>query len=143
MADRRKTLIGGALAAVLVAALVAIVVNRSGAEKVINAGGDTLVLVGKESDEGATAMGEGVLTDVGGCLGLNTDGRSVVVVWPHGTTVQTPDPLRIRFDGKTYELGDTVKLGGGFAEQLASTSYFYDQVPKTCQSTEVFYSQAG
>jgi hypothetical protein len=135
---RRRTLIGGGLIAVLAAALIAIVVVRSTGEKVLNENGDTVVLVGKEDATDDSALASGVLTDVGGCLGLvNKDGSpsdGLVIVWPHGTVVETPEPLRVRTGKATYALGDTVQLGGGGAGLIDASSYFYDKIPAGCRS---------
>jgi hypothetical protein len=64
-------------------------------------------------------------------------GTPLVVVWPHGTTIKTPDPLRITVDGTVHELGDSVTLGGHTAhfDQLGS---FEDKVPADCRASTVF-----
>lgn len=140
---RRRKRIGVGLVVVIAAVLIAIGVARSGSQKVLNANADTLVLVGKSSDEAGEAMGRGELTDVGGCLGWAGEAGEAVVIWPHGTHVVTPDPLRVNIDGKTYELGDTVEIGGGSSGPLESSSYFYDQVPDACRTAPVFVANAG
>lgn len=131
---------GTALVAVLAAVLIAIVVVRGGGEKVINAGGDTVVLVGKESGAGLAALGRGTLADVGGCLGWAGENGEpgTVVVWPHGTNVETPEPLRVKIKGSFYELGDTVEVGGGYAEALDPSSTLYQQAPQTCRDAKVW-----
>lgn len=138
---RRRRWVGGGIVLVLAAALVGIVVERSGGEKVVNAGGDTLVLVGEKSSGSRLALASGRLTDVGGCLGIapaSGSGKGTVVIWPHGTNVETPEPLRVRIDGTVRELGDTVEIGGGFVPSIEPDSYFYDQVPDACRSSRVF-----
>lgn len=139
---RRRTVIGAALGIVLIGVLVAIVVNRSNGAKVINAGGDTLVLVGKKTSDSMAALGQGRLADVGGCLGWapteEDTGPGTVIIWPHGTTVQTPDPLRVRVAGKDFAIGDELELGGGFIGPLDEDSYFYDQVPAACRTATAF-----
>jgi hypothetical protein len=135
---RRRTLIGFGLAAVLVAALIAIVSVRSAGAKVLNENGDTLVLVSEKNPNSMMALAGGELVDVGGCLGLMGEGRSFVVVWPHGTTIETPDPLRIRVDGDVHALGDTIELGGGYVDQMSESSPFHDLVPAECRAADVF-----
>jgi hypothetical protein len=135
---RRRTIVGTGLVVALAAVLVAIVVVRSGGEKVLNENGDTLVLVGKASDNQMMSQIGGELVDVGGCLGLVADGLPVLVVWPHGTTIKTPDPLRVTIDGETYAVGDTVTLGGGMTGPLRPSSFFHDRVPSGCRSADAF-----
>ena len=135
-AARRRTIVGAGLVVLLAAVLVAIVVVRSGDEKVLNENGDTLVLVAKDSDAQMMARIDGELVDVGGCLGLVADGRPVLVVWPHGTTIDTPAPLRVTVDGRTYAEGQGISLRGDVAA-LEPSSYFYDKVPAACRAAEV------
>jgi hypothetical protein len=140
---RRRTIAGTALVVVLAAVLIAIVVVRGGGEKVINAGGETVVLVGKKTDAGRTALGSGKLADVNGCLGwapTEDAPEGTVVVWPHGTNVETPDPLRVTIDGKVHAIGDTVKVGGGFAEALDPSSALYQQAPAACRDAKLWYA---
>jgi hypothetical protein len=137
---RTRRIIGAGLVAVLAAVLIAIVVVRSSGEKVLNENGETLVLVGKESKNQKMSQIAGELTDVGGCLGLTAQDETTLVVWPHGTTVKTPDPLRVTVDGTVNELGDTIELGGGGADALSSSSFFYDKVPDACRSAKVFFA---
>jgi hypothetical protein len=139
----RRKIIGAVLAAALAAVLIAIVAVRSSGEKLLNENGDTLVLVGKKTDEQMTASTGGKLTDVGGCLGLTGESTPAIIIWPHGTTVATPDPLRVTVDDETYKLGDSVKLSGGYTDPLDSASYFYDRVPETCRTAAVFVASAG
>jgi hypothetical protein len=133
---RRRTLIGAGLVAVLAAVLIAIVVVRSTSEKILNENGDTFVLVGKEAEKGSAATIRGELTDVGGCLGVTVAGDERVVIWPHGTTVATPDPLRVTVAGTAYALGDTIEVAGDEAGPLTSSDFFHDKVPAGCQDAE-------
>ena len=141
---RRRRIIGGALVAAFAAVLVAIVVVRSNGEKVLNENAETLVLVGK-ADEGMDALGSGELAEVGGCLGWaprQGEQSGTLVVWPHGTTIKTPDPLRVTIDGRTYALGDTIEIGGGETRALEPSDYFYDKVPDACRTAKVFVAGA-
>lgn len=138
---RRRRIIGGALVAAFAALLVAIVVVRSAGEKVLNENAETLVLVGENVDGGLDALGGGTLADVGGCLGWAPsagDETGTVVIWPHGTTIKTPDPLRVTIDGETYAIGDTIRIGGGETGRLEPSSSFYDKVPDACRTAKVF-----
>lgn len=140
--SRRRTIAGTSLVAVLAVALVAIVVVRSGGEKVLNENGDPLVLVGATSDDpDADETGlDAVLADVGGCLGTRDDGvaaGSRVVIWPHGTTIETPEPLRIRVDGTVYGIGDRIGLEGG-PGTIEPSDAFHDRVPEACRTATVF-----
>ncbi len=143
--SRRRKIAGTVLVAVLAAVLIAIVVVRNGGEKVVNAGGDTLVLVGDDAQGGLDAVITGQLVDVGGCLGLAPGGGAddVVVIWPHGTNIETPEPLRVRIEGTVRELGDTVTIGGGGVDGLKPSSYFYDQVSEPCRTSKVWLANAG
>ncbi|MCW2829945.1 MAG: hypothetical protein JWP31_637, partial [Aeromicrobium sp.] len=136
--QRRRRVAGIGLVALLAAVLVAVVVVRSNAEKVINTDGDTVILVDKTFAGGMDALGGGVLADVGGCLGWTSrrgsDEGATVVIWPHGTSVTTADPLRVDIDGKTYRIGDKIQIPGGEVGPLEPTSYFYDRVPKACRT---------
>ncbi|MET0821764.1 MAG: hypothetical protein ABWY58_12425 [Aeromicrobium sp.] len=142
---RRRRLIGGGLVAAFAAVLIAIVVVRSAGEKVLNENGETLVLVDRQTGDAVQAQARAALADVGGCLGLaDPDGApGTVVVWPHGTTIKTPDPLRVTVDGTTYGLGDTVEIGGGEVGPLEPSSYFYDRVPRGCRTANVFVANNG
>lgn len=140
----RRRLVGGALVAAFAAVLIAIVVVRSNGEKVLNENGETLVLVGKDAPTDEVGL-DGLLTDVGGCLGTSADGKGrggMVVIWPHGTTIKTPEPLRVTIDGKTYGLGDRISTGGG-SGALEPTDYFYDKVPDGCRTAKVFVASDG
>jgi hypothetical protein len=119
--------------------LIAIVAVRSAGEKVLNENGETLVLVGKDTPSDTVGL-DGILTDVGGCLGISVDGEGrggSVVIWPHGTTIKTPEPLRVTIDGKTYGLGDRISTGGGNGT-IEPSSSFYAKVPKACRASRVF-----
>ncbi|MBD8605751.1 hypothetical protein IFT73_02685 [Aeromicrobium sp. CFBP 8757] len=143
---RRRRIIGGALVAAFAVVLIAIVVVRSNGEKVLNENAETLVLVGEKTGGGMDALGRGTLADVGGCLGWAPSAgeeRGTVVIWPHGTTIKTPDPLRVTVDGTTYELGDSVELGGGTVGPLAPSDHFYDKVPAGCRASDVFVASDG
>ena len=125
----------------LAAVLIAIVVVRSSGEKVLNENGDTLVLVGKDAGPSDGVGLQGTLVDVGGCLGVDgSDGQgtSVVVVWPHGTTIKTPDPLRVTVDDSTYARNASARSGSGASARRAAR---YDVVgveasPTAMPSTE-------
>ncbi|MET0448772.1 MAG: hypothetical protein ABW004_10210 [Aeromicrobium sp.] len=141
---RRRKIIGAGLVAVLAAVLIAIVVVRSTGEKVLNENGETLVLVGTGDGDGDGVGLTGRLTDVGGCLGVDGtegDGEALVVVWPHGTTIKTPDPLRVTVDGTVHELGDSVSLGGDTA-RFDELDHFKDKVPSDCRASTVFVAYA-
>ena len=131
--------------AAFAAVLIAIVVVRSMGEKVLNENGDTLVLVDRQTGDAMQALARAPLADVGGCLGFEDSdgGPGTVVVWPHGTTIKTPDPLQVTIDGRTYGLGDTVEIGGGEVGPLKPSSYFYDKVPKACRMANVFVANNG
>lgn len=141
---RRRRLVVTGLVVAFAAVLIAIVVVRSAGEKVLNENGETLVLVGKDTPTDEVGL-DGILTDVSGCLGISADGKGragSVLIWPHGTTIETPDPLRVTIDGKTYGLGDRISTGGGRGT-IAPSSYFYDKVPKACRTANVFVASNG
>jgi hypothetical protein len=134
---RRRRLVGGGLVAAFAAVLVAIVFVRSTGEKVLNENGDTLVLVGRGATPSDAEQVDAFVADVEGCLGV-TDRRGSeprVVVWPHGTTIETPVPLRVTVDGETYAVGQGISLRGSVTT-LDASSYFYDKVPAGCRTAE-------
>ncbi|MFC5679265.1 hypothetical protein [Aeromicrobium endophyticum] len=142
---RRRRLVVGGLVVAFAAVLIAIVVVRSAGEKVLNENGDTLVLVDRQTGDGMQALARAPLADVGGCLGLGDPdgGPGTVVIWPHGTTIKTPDPLRVTVDGTTYGIGDTIRIGGGEVGPLEPSSPFYDKVPEACRAANVFVASNG
>lgn len=136
---RRRRIVGGALVAAFAAVLIAIVVVRSNGEKVLNENGKTLVLVGSDTPSDEIGL-DSILTDVGGCLGVSVDGTGragMVVIWPHGTTVKTPDPLRVTIDGTVYGIGDRINTGGAYSSIKPSSSFYY-KVPKECRGARAF-----
>jgi hypothetical protein len=121
-------------------------VARSASEKVLNENAETLVLVSEDDAGGMDALGGGTLADVGGCLGWAPragDDTGMVVIWPHGTTVKTPDPLRVTVDGTTYAIGDSIRISGGEAGPLKPSNPFYDKVPDGCRTANVFVANNG
>lgn len=137
---RRRRLVGGALVAAFAAVLIAIVVVRGNGEKVLNENGETLVLVGKDDVGPSTVEVDAFVADVGGCLGVvDRDGKTRVVIWPHGTTIETPVPLRVKVDGSTYAEGQGITLRGDVTG-LETSSYFYDKIPEACRTAEVLAS---
>lgn len=143
---RRRRLVVGGLVVAFTAVLIAIVMVRSAGEKVLNGNGDVRVLVGEDVDGGLDAMGGGTLADVGGCLGWAPRGgeeTGTLVIWPHGTTIKKPDPLRITVDGTTYGIGDNIRIAGGESGPLEPSDHFYDKVPKACRAANVFLANNG
>lgn len=135
---RRRKLIGGGLVVAFAVVLIAIVVVRSAGEKVLNENGETLVLVGKDTDVDGRSTSRGILTDLGGCLGVvDSDGAETVVVWPHGTTITTPEPLVIKVDGRDHPMGSTIEVPALLAEALEKSDYFYNKVPPSCRDYDV------
>lgn len=103
MGDRR---IGGVIGVGVVMMLLA----GCGGEAQVLQAGEIRVLVGERTTSGSDAQLVGVVTDVGGCLGVD----EFAVVWPHGTEVVSQDPLAVDVPGNgRVELGDSVELGGG------------------------------
>ena len=75
----------------------------------IEAGGH-IVLIAEPADSGDDALLAGNLSDVGGCLGI----ESYAVVWPHGTQVTDEDPLSLTVPGQPpVAIGEYVEVGGG------------------------------
>lgn len=107
------------------------------ASSVLTTEDGTSVLVLGPADAGMAALASGALNVTAGCLGLDTGTEHTVVMWPSGTRV-TQNPTGIILDGKTYRLGDKVKLGGGFVDHLEPSSSFHDRIPADCRSQEFF-----
>ena len=140
---RRRRIVGGVLVAGFAAVLIAIVVVRSAGEKVLNENGETLVLVGKDGVAAGEVEVDAFVAEVGGCLGITgRDGKTQVVVWPHGTTIKTPEPLRVTVDGKNYATGQAVSLRGT-SSTIEPSDYFYDKVPEDCRAATVFVASGA
>ena len=96
--------------------------------------GKSFVLVGPEGDGNNVAgfgVG-GVVSMTGRCLGIDR----VTVIWPHGTSVTSEDPLEIDVPGLgRVRLGDHVE-GGGYSatEQLPEG---ISRVPESCPAGRV------
>ncbi|MCL3837059.1 hypothetical protein [Aeromicrobium duanguangcaii] len=141
------------LAAVVVASPISVVVSKATA-----AGDEDFARVHTSSDGPAVLIrigGDayqhsvtGLLADVDGCLGIvdaapvpvrGREPRSLieaaesgraVVIWPPGTTVGS-DPYTVFSEGRTYQLGDHVTVGGWWI-QLDEDDPFYSQTPEAC-----------
>lgn len=80
----------------------------------------------------------GVLVDVGGCLGLETeDERRFVVFWPDDTQVRA-DPFAVIRSGRVFVLGDELELDVAALERRPGDEVFYsDELPDACESFDV------
>lgn len=146
----------GVISAVAAVNIVVVAVTPSydDLDRVRNPSGGPAVLVQVDGDPYSNAI-TGQLANVDGCLGI-TDAtpipakgdapRSViedaragtaVVIWPHGTTV-TSQPFSVTSQGRTYQLGDEVTVGGGWVH-LIKDDPFYDQTPKACLKNIFIY----
>lgn len=88
---------------------------------------------------GDSALLEGTLADRGGCLVIeDASGGDVLPVWP-GNRVSLPPAGGLRLMGAGYELGDTIAVGGGFAERLEAN------IPEPCAALrlQVFLVSQG
>jgi hypothetical protein len=98
------------------------------------------VLVGPELNGPTVGVGfGGTVVKVGDCLGV--DGWTVI--WPHGTTIASTDPLSIEVPGLgRLAVGDTVDGGGNISTDGTSTAF--GQIPRNCRSARVveFYPDA-
>ena len=75
---------------------------------------------------GDSALLEGTLADRGGCLVIeDATGGDVLPVWP-SNRVSASSTGGLRLMGADYELGDTIAVGGGFAERLEA------KIPESC-----------
>lgn len=59
------------------------------------------------------ALVEGTLDVDGPCLYLATEADRYLPIWPASKTQWNADANTLRFDGYTYRVGETIKLGGG------------------------------
>ncbi len=76
------------------------------------------VLVAGDSNGGMDARISGRLSNVGGCLGIETGNRQYLAVWPSGTTPLSGTSVRVRFpDDSVAAVGDSVDGSGGFIER--------------------------
>ena len=90
------------------------------------------VLVAPPANGGEDAAISGVVTLIGGCLGIG----SSVAIWPHGTTIVSDDPLTIRVpDLGQVKLGDEVDGGGGTHEPGDAPNGV--TIPDTCKSETI------
>lgn len=91
----------------------------------------------------------GKLANVHGCLGIveasptpnkgeaspsivkNAQSGVAIVIWPYGTTV-TANPYRVTIRGRSYHLGQSVTVGGGYFDMIKEDP-FYRQAPPSCR----------
>lgn len=99
-----------ASAAVVLAALVS-----CGESGPVTTASGVVVVVGEPRDGALDALLEGELSDVGGCLGVESDDQRMVVIWPDGSeALDGPDGQPgVRFEGEDFFLGDPVSVSGG------------------------------
>lgn len=102
--------------------------------------GKTIAVSGQPSSAAEQALftGTAVWGD-GGCMYAESDdGATFLIVFPHGTTLDEGDTVRLP-DGYVIAAGHEIKLGGGFHagstddEDLA-------KVPAACITEEVFWA---
>jgi hypothetical protein len=94
-----------------------------------------VVLIGEDVGSHMLAYVEGVLSDAGGCLGIG----DTPVVWPEGTTLATRSGrLQLTYEGKTYRIGDTIGMGGGFVTP-AQLRTFLKSAPEACNTAKSFW----
>lgn len=78
------------------------------------------------------AATSGRLVDQGGCIGLaRDDGRFIELVWPEDEVEWQPDDGEVVFHGEVLQIGDMVRLGGGFPATVDYTSR-----PAMCEGVE-------
>lgn len=99
----------------LMTAAFALLMGCGGGPEVIESD-DIAVLIDHDYDGSMDALLQGRLANVDGCLGVEpAEGpESYAVIWLEGTEVVREDPFTVKLsDGREYELGDAVRVGGG------------------------------
>lgn len=94
-----------------------------------------VVLVGEKNGSGMYATISGTLAEVDGCLGLapaKSRHDGIVLILPFDTEVTRNSPFRVEIRGKTYELGDELRTGGGGIDRLDPESPLNNTAPKSC-----------
>jgi len=72
----------------------------------------------------------GMLTDQDGCLVIEEEqGEHILPIWPRPMVSSSDGRLKIA--GSTYELGNSVAVGGGFADA------FETDLPQACASLDL------
>jgi hypothetical protein len=73
-----------------------------------------------------------------GCVGTTSPtGVFASIIWQHGTSLVSTDPLRVKFAGRTYREGDAIEAGG--FEGTASGEAYRTHIPKACEANNYFY----
>lgn len=102
--------------------------------------GKTIAVSGQHSSAAEQALftGTAVWGD-GGCMYAEADdGATFLIVFPHGTTLEESDTVRLP-DGHVIAAGYEIKLGGGFHAGSADDEDL-GQVPAACITEEVFWA---
>lgn len=122
--------------AVLVLMTGSLVGCSSGSDpEVLKTGDGQSLLVAGDSDGGDDAGVQGVITDVGGCVGIARDVAEHAVVWPAGTKVGEGDALLVLPNGDEVREGDEIRAGAGYY-----TEPYPDrapEVPEACRAEEI------
>lgn len=96
------------------------------------------VLVAGKSDSGMDSRIDGRLTDMDGCLGIQSGSRQVLAIWPNGTTALPGSSLRVQLpDDSVVSLGDSIEGGGGFIERKPYPSSV-PEIPRECAADQFF-----
>lgn len=104
------------LAVVAATVAVALVLAGLGARewsrpRVIETPGATVLVSGYTGGGSDAALGGRLAVLPSGCLGF--EGSDSVAVFPHGTSVVSQEPLRLRIGGQEIGLGEEIGLAGG------------------------------
>ncbi len=91
------------------------------------------MLVGAEVHGASVGVGfGGSVAMVGDCLGVEGDGATATVIWPHGTTVTADEPLTIDVPGVgRVKAGDPIDGGGGDVD-IDRLPKGIDAIPSGC-----------
>jgi hypothetical protein len=57
----------------------------------------------------------------GNCFGIETGGRKILVVWPHGTKITNDGGVDVP-GADSLKIGDSIVAGGGSSSHLASAT---------------------
>ena len=127
-------IIGGVLLAVAAAAYYVFATQRQPA--VLTSDSGMKLLVAGRSGGGMDARLSGRLTDVRGCLGIESGSRQYVAVWPSGTAPLSRGRVRLP-DDSVGALGELVVGGGGFIEGKRYPGSV-PTIPESCAGEEIF-----
>ncbi|MEV7396383.1 hypothetical protein [Aeromicrobium sp. NPDC092404] len=73
-----------------------------------------------------------------GCVGtISPTGVFASIIWQHGTSLVSTDPLTVQFGGRTYREGDEIESGA--SEGSASGETYESDIPDSCEADQYVF----